>query len=145
MQSTSYLALKTFKLHSFANHKHSSWDFVKDSAKSQSMLHHKRQGIHKTTALNNDGNTKSDTPIITGFRFPHWCDCDTKMCQASTDAVPCRDACYQWRMPTNQRHITRGNFNYKTFFCSHCKGHFPLQTFCPRGRSEHVSTFAIGV
>ena len=23
------------------------------------------------------------------------CDCDTKMCQASTDAVPCRDASYQ--------------------------------------------------
>ncbi len=22
---------------------------------------------------------------------------------------------------------------------------FPLQSFCPRGRSEHVSTFAIGV
>ena len=25
------------------------------------------------------------------------------------------------------------------------KGRFPLQSFCPRGRNEHVSTFAIGV
>ena len=25
------------------------------------------------------------------------------------------------------------------------KGRFPLQSFCPRGRSEQVSTFAIGV
>ena len=24
-------------------------------------------------------------------------------------------------------------------------GRFPLQSFCSRGRSEHVSTFAIGV
>ena len=24
------------------------------------------------------------------------------------------------------------------------KGRLPLQSFCPRGRSEHVSTFAIG-